>query len=413
MSSSFHDSAIRGLSRLVIATLVIALPCGTAIGADVHVQPIFELRGEMNSNGNLDPVTDSASDSTGEVADLIALISIATPKGETSIRPVVKLQQYSNRKQVETVEGFLTLNSKYAGPRSEFGLFANYSHRDTYTAELANAEFDNLDPDDPTTPETGNNVIGKTRQRFDFRPSYSYELSERASVGGQLSYQSARYSGAATTELVDYDFAEASGLFGWAVSPRRRIAIGGYVNKFDAKDSEDEAKAYGVTFSLDQKWSETAGASLTVLYEKDDIVSSSAPFSQNNSGLGATLTNYWKGETSEWRVVAGRMFTPTGRGGKSTVDQLRVQYDRQLSERLKFKGAARYLQDEALNDVNSSGNYDYGRLDLSLYWLASQRWLIGGGYSYTYRDRVSELEAADDNRFYLAILYAGLGRDRR
>ncbi len=341
------------------------------------------------------------------------LIGIATPKGETTIRPLIKFQDYSDRKQVQLVEGFLDIHSAYSTERTDFDLVAGYSHRDSYTAELADAAFDELNPDDPTTPETGSNVIGKTRQRFDIRPSFSHKLSERTSFGGGLLYQGARYSGTTSSELVDYDFAEAAASFAWKISPRRNIGIGGFASKYEATDFADQTEAYGATVTFKQQWSETAGTIVEVLYEQDDIVSSVAPFNQDNSGIGATLTSYWKGEVSEWRVAAGRSFTPTGRGGKSTADQVRVQFSRQLSERLKFKGAARFVRDEALDAANSGGNHDFGRMELALHWLASQRWLIGTGYTYTYQDRESSPEAADDNRFFLAFLYVGLGRQER
>lgn len=410
MSSSFLDTATRGLIGTVFATLVIALPAGPANAADTYVQPSFELRLESSSNRSLDPVTDSDSDSIGTILDGSALIGIATPKGETTIRPLIKFQDYSDRKEVQQFEGFLDIRSAYSTPRTKFDLVAGYSYRDTYTAELADAAFDELNPDDPTTPETGSNVIGKTRQRFDFRPSYRYKLSERMSIGGELLYQGTRYSGEPSSELVDYDFAEASASLAWQVSPRRNIEIGGFASKYEATDLADQTEAYGATVTFKQQWSEMTGTIVEVLYEQDDIVSSVAPFNQDSSGIGATLISYWKGEVGEWRMAAGRTFTPTGRGGKSTADQIRVQYNRQLSERLKFKGAARYVRDEALDAANSGGDHDIGRMELAVHWLASPTWLIGTGYTYTYKERGSDPEAADDNMFFLAFLYVGRGR---
>ena len=101
-----------------------------------------------------------------------------------------------------------TFGRRTAVSAAEFDVFSKYSYHDSYTAELADAEFDPLDPDDPTTPETGNNTIGETRQRFDFRPEFSRGFLT------QHSWRLARVPGRALfvrgrAEPVDYDFGEA------------------------------------------------------------------------------------------------------------------------------------------------------------------------------------------------------------
>ena len=139
-------------------------------------------------------------------------------------------------------------------------------------------------------------------------------------------------------------------------------------------------KPYGATLGFNQQWSETADTRFEVVYESNDIVSATVPLGETTSDFGANLTSYWEGEVSEWRLTAGRTFTPTGRGGKSITDQLRIQYDRELSARLRMRTAARYLSDEAMSEAGSDGNRDYGRLEFSLEWYLTPTWFIGGGY---------------------------------
>lgn len=414
MSSSFPEFSKRNMfSRVALAFTGIAVPTGAALGADSYVQPILELRAVSSSNLDLDPVTNSESDTYGAIANLSALFGIATPQSTTSILPRLRLQEYADREAVEPVEGSLDFRSTYRAERSEFELFAKYSYRDSYTAELADAEFDPLDPGDPTTPETGINTIGETRQRFDFRPEFTRDVSERTRIGAGLQYQGVRYSSEAALNRVDYDYGRAGAFIGWAIAPRRSFAIGGYASKYEAKNFLNESDAYGATLAFSQQWSETAETRFEVGYESNDIVSDAIPLGESTSNFGANLTSTWEGEVSEWRLTAGRTFTPTGRGGKSITDQLRIQYDRQLSERLWLRGAARYLSDESLSDAGSGGNRDYGRLEFSLQWYMTPTWFIGGGYHYTYQDREIDPEAADDNRFFLSVNYRGLGRERR
>jgi hypothetical protein len=134
------------------------------------------------------------------------------------------------------------------------------------------------------------------------------------------------------------------------------------------------------------------------------------PQEETTSDVGGTITAFRKLEISEWRLSVGRWFVPTGDNGKSTVDRFRVQYDRQLSQRLTFRGAARYDSRTSLSELNEGNDRDYARLDLSMKWLITQRWYVGGGYSYIWEDREQADSDADNNRFFINFGYQGLSQ---
>ena len=404
MSSSY-------LRHSLVLAAGVVLPVGVA-QADVSVQPSVELRAEMSSNAGLDPVTNDDSDNTASIADLAALITILTPRGETIIRPRLKLREDENR-STEPVEAFLDLNSKYRSERGQFDLRASFDRRDTYVAELADAGYDPIDPEDPTTPQTGRNVVGETRERAEVRPTYFYRVSERTTLGAKAFYQTVRYSDEAAFERVDYDFSRADGLIAWAINPRSDIQMGAYVSRYEAKNEVNQTDAVGGLIAFVRRWSETAGTTFELSFEQNDVLFDPLLPEESDSGWGGNITNYWEGEVSVWRLTIGRTFSPTGRGGKSTVDQLRLQYDRDLSARLRFRSAARLLSDESISDAGSNNDRDYGRLELSLEWKMSPTWYIQGGYMYTYQDRVSDPDAADDHRFFVSIGYRGLRPQRR
>ena len=95
---------------LTAAALSFALP---ASGADVRTEPRVDLRVEYNDNLDLDPVTTSDSEVTGYIAEADLLMAIATPRGETSLRPRVRFQDYPDRDDFERFEGFLDMLSTY------------------------------------------------------------------------------------------------------------------------------------------------------------------------------------------------------------------------------------------------------------------------------------------------------------
>lgn len=410
MSSSCPERANRPLS-LIVAAVTACIPAGAARAADTYVQPSAEAEAQTSTNRDMNPDSDAASDSQGYIAEFGLLVGFASETGETTLRPRLRYQDYTDHDEAEQVEGFFDLRSHYSRPRSEVDVAARYSYRDAFNAELADAEFNPDDPDDPTSPETGDNAVGVVRQLWQLRPDFQYHLTERTLIGGGFLYQGVRYSGEASETRIDYNFGQVQGNLGWALTPQRVFGIGAYASKYDAVDLINETDAYGVSMGLSQDWSETSRTSIEVVYENNDVVTEDIPDGETSSGVGATVTHYWTGEISEWRVVAGRSFTPTSRGGKSTSDQVRVQYDRKLSERLDFMGAVRYLVDESLTDDLSDRNRDYGRATFTLEYALSQTWFVGGGYDYTYQKRESDPSSADDHRFSIRVGYRGLGRD--
>ena len=107
----------------------------------------------------------------------------------------------------------------------------------------------------------------------------------------------------------------------------------------------------------------------------------------------------------------GRSFNPTGDGGKSEIDQFRIVYERDLSQRLTFKGAGRYETRNGLGTTSDTVDRDFARLDLSLRWMATRNWYIGGGYAYMWQDRATAVESGDNNKFFINFGYQGLRRD--
>ena len=49
-------------------------------------------------------------------------------------------------------------------------------------------------------------------------------------------------------------------------------------------------------------------------------------------------------------------------------------------------------------------------VDLSLKWMITQKWYVGGGYSYIWEDREQATSDAANNRFFINFGYQGLSQ---
>lgn len=411
--SAVKENLVKMNSLAPGVTLVGLLAAGPAWAADVQTIPTIELQAEQNDNFHLDP-GGGTTDTSGYVADGSILFSIATPRGETLLLPRIRYQNFQDENDLQRVETFFDADSTYRWERATFLLNASYSKRDVYNTETLSGEFDPNDPGSPDNPESGSTTTGETRQLLQIRPDYEYRLTERMSLGFEAAYQIANYSSADVVTKSDYDYGLVGTYLGWDASERGRFRAGAYASNFETDDATQKADAVGGELGYAFRWSQTDGIELTAFYERNDIteVTPFETLEETTSDVGGSLIAYRKLEISAWRVAASRRFVPTGDRGKSTIDEFRLQYDRDLSERLRFKGAARYESRAGISDVSGSNDRDYARLDLDLKWFMTQTMYIGGGYSYIWQDRASDPTDADNNKFFIYFGYQGLARKR-
>ncbi len=112
-----------------------------AWGAQVYVQPQIDLRTEANDNLDLKPAGTPEGDIYGFIADAQTLVGIYTQRSETSVRPRLRFQEFPDRDDLQRVEAFLDLRSRYNWERSEFLLIGRYALQDSYNVDTPTGEY--------------------------------------------------------------------------------------------------------------------------------------------------------------------------------------------------------------------------------------------------------------------------------
>jgi hypothetical protein len=271
-----------------------------------------------------------------------------------------------------------------------------------------------VDPGAGGGSDSGDIVIGEIREEFSVRPNFEYRATERTSIGAGLEYIVTRYDAdQGVPTKTDYNFALASGYVGWRLNPTSDLRAGLYASKYEAQDNSEDIDATGILVGYSHRWSEEFGIEAVAFYEENDITEfDPVLFKETTSNFGGELTAYRKFEVTEWRFSLGRSFVPTGDGGKSELDQLRVQYERQLSQRLTFRGVGRYESRNGLGNTEGGIDRDFARLDLSVKWLITRNWYVGGGYAYMWEDKAAATETGVNNKFFINFGYQGLPYDQ-
>jgi hypothetical protein len=408
MSSSYLKVA----SRAGMALVCVVLGAGSAQAAQYFWVPEVELTAEANTNRDMDPVDKDSSELYS--AMLAATLGVATPRGETAIRPQVHFLHYPDQSAAKDVEGGVDITSVYDSPLSSFTLFGRAERRDVYNAELADPRFNELDPNNPTAPESGRIIgVGETRDLLLFRPDYSHHVTERLDLGVHGVYQKLDYGSDRPTATVDFDYANAGLYGGWEFSQRLTTAFEVYGARYRTGDDSRKADSTGVSLTFEYRWSETFNAEFAVIGERtevDDIL----PVRNEDTvtSVGGRFALAHRAPISETRIEISHLVMPTGAGGMFESDILQLQFDRKLSERLTFRSSAYYNRNRALSDVDQSGDSDYANAEIALSWSVTRTWYVFGGYRYIWEEYDQVQQSAHNNAVFAGVGYRGLGRQR-
>ena len=420
MSSSFRSRgtlrrAVK-LGLLLAAASQAAAPAARA--AQTYFVPRVEVRAEYNDNFGLVPdgTTTEDTDAYGFIADAEALFGIATPRGETTIRPRLRAQEYPDIDEqavvgdrITPLEGFLDLVSTYKWQKSDLSVLARYAHQDAYNFETASGAFDPLNPDIGAEPDSTRARVGQTRDRFQVAPTFEYSLSERVRLGAGVDYQLVRYDSEGPSTQLDYDYASLDVYANWSLSQLSDMTVGAYTARYETQDDLSQTDTVGGRVGYRYRWTESTGVQADLFYEQNEITDTIPVHREDTvSNWGGMLTAYRRLELSDWRFTLGRRYIPTSDGRKAELDQLRLQYNRDLSPRLEFSGVARYETRTDIDQTILSDDRDYARGDLTLKWMMTQEWYLSGGYSYIWEDRDRSGLDADNNQFFVGVGYRGL-----
>ena len=416
MSLLSHSRPL-ALPKAALAMLpVCCLVLSTAEASDTYFLPAASVGPEYNSNRNMSPDASTAKSVEGYTAIAEAIFGVRTPRSSSELRPRIRYQAFPSYREYNRTEGSLDLKSEFRSERSEFTVFGKYSRQDAFTADFVNVGFDPFDPNPPPTADSGNIKVAETRTRAELRPSFVYRWNATTGVGADFQVQDMRYSAAVPLDKRDFDNWQGNLNFLHRVSPQTELSVGGYVGRFETKDGLDKTDSVGALLDLSHNWSRENSSALALVVERNKAeFLGPVPSEATTTDWGLQFSTLRRGQVSRLRFAIGRQLTPSGSGGRASRDEIRAQYDRNLSQRLVFASALRAFQQRALSEknANSSSNRDVATVELSLNWAVTPTWFLSGGYAYNWQDVVSTSGSASNNRVFATFGYRALDPTRR
>jgi len=261
-----------------------------------------------------------------------------------------------------------------------------------------------------TTPGTGHTQVGTIRNYLIVDPTWSHTLTPLSSIGIAAEYQGMRYSPASAGHI-DFNYYQGRLFYAKTIDLRTDYSIGVYGSRYQSLTIDSHSNSAGLQLSGGYNWTQTLRSDMTVAWQHTQFDETS-PREQSSSSnpWSANFGTTYKQQISSYRLTIGRTIYPSASGGLFATDQIRAQYERDLTQRLHFTGAVRAFRDRTT--VGGSGNdrRNYVTSTIRLEYKVTPTIFVAGNYTYLYQKYQFDPNSANANIAQIQFGYRGLER---
>ena len=372
-----------------IALCVGATLCGQqTLAAEWRVSPSGYIATSYSDNPRMK--VEGGEETAGAVGEFKTAIELRTERSDFSLTPRWRSSRHDDDSSLDSDDQFVTARYHWMSERSQWASEIGLTRDTTLTSEAG---------------VTGLVESNRRRQSIMVSAGPTFWLSERTSVGGQLSSADNSYDDAVGTGLVDYAYRSAS-LFGsYAISDRGSLVLTAQGGQLTSEGR------LGGTVTRD------AALKLTWRYLPWDLwqlmVSAGPSYAESDRGSAhGQLLEFEanrRGDLWNFSATASRSLVPTGRGVLMRRDSASLGGKRSLAERFDVSLAAQWNRSEDLPQLGSDTYFvDYGRFDLTGSWRVGQNWSVALQLTGMAQERESSTRRAEGYRALLSIVWNGL-----
>ena len=395
------------------ATAVTCLLRADAVQAqDWTLDPVLRVGYEFDDNARLQPNPGSNDEIQGYLIEGLATFGYASERTTFDLTPRITSRNY-DQSSVDSNDGFLDLDFKTQGLKSNFRIRAKYSQESVRTAEREDADPTIDDPDEITADDSGRIFNAGDRNRFWILPQWNYDISERTAIGADASYTDVDYDDIIAGSYAPYSDARFNVSLTRAFSPRTRAYL-----RVGAGRYERDTQQVGVPNKLD-----CLGASIGLERGVTETIRVRAEFgmTETEPSNGSSDTDYVYDvnvvrilETTTFLAQAKRSVTSDGSGRASLRDSFNLGMTKQFSERVKGGlGVRAYTTDNLSSDTSTVESRDYAQIRATMSYALTQTFLVEADYRYTYLDRSSLTENAKSNSIIIWFSWEPAAPTRR
>ena len=386
-------------NRWVVSFATVLLFASQHGHANWQVSPVLKAGVEVDDNATLAFRTDEEISFEGLLLEAGANFNFLSDRTDFTLAPRVRSNNYNDNTEFESTDVFLASQLRHQLQSGQFGFRMNYDRQTVRTAERANTELTDELEDIPGD-DSGQVASDGTRDRFRFKPSWGYDLSNVTTIGAELEYIGVRYNDIPDGFLDDFDDVRLNLLYRRKVSDRTSalVRLSGRQYESDAEQPQD-LTGYGGLVGFERALSPTTRLQALIGFEDSDVASAE-PI--------ANVTLVRRLETIDFRAQYRRALNSNGRGRVAARDQINVNFSRRLTEKLSAGLGVRAYRTQSLDsdDLITVGERDYVQLRSSFTWNFTRNLQFEADYRYTILDQSDEIgESSNSNRVTLWLIY--------
>jgi hypothetical protein len=241
-------------------------------------------------------------------------------------------------------------------------------------------------------------------------PTYSHLLTPLSSVGFSGEYQGIRYSPAQNGND-DFNYFSGRLFYARTLDLRTDYSIGISGSKYQSTTIDSHATTGGISGGVGFNWNQTLRSDLTAEWQHANFDESDPKVLHANANpWSANFSTVYKEQISSYRFTLGRTIYPSSNGTLYTIDQVRGQYDRDLTQRVHFTTALRFFRDDTTLGGTGNDKRNYLTGTIRAQWMVTQRLFLAGSYTYIYQKYQVQPNSAEVNVASISIGYRGLDK---
>ena len=262
------------------------------------------------------------------------------------------------------------------------------------------------EPDDDV--DAGLVQVSVRRNRFVFKPSWSYQFSPRSEVGIGYGFDSVLFEDTKDTNLYDYQNHSLFGQHLYRITERDRVTTTLSMKQYRAEAAAEKRDntSYNFLVGVKHNYSETTTGHFQIGWQQISY-DNRAEDGETGSYL---FRIYGEKRTGLTRFSArlGRSNFASGSGDVVNADELVFNMVRELTETLRFSLRVKAFQSESVSPDHPDANRRYLSFKPTLSWRITQWWSLDASYRYRRQKRDQEIgvDSAESNAIYVSMRYA-------
>jgi len=329
--------------------------------------------------------------SSGGIAQAYSLLSRRSEFSDLSFRATVDGRYYVDVSELDTTDGSIEARYAYRADRTELGLLASFVYDTTLTSE---------------EETTGLVQFSSRRKRLEVSPTWEYALSERISVGADVTFVDVSYEDVSEIVLSDYQFvgfglngrydlSERTGLLG-------RLIYDQFESDVASGTSDTLGAEVGIAYDLSERTTLTALGGV-----RSATTDSGAAGIEDDTNTGPIFEvglrrDY---ESGSIRLQLARSLIPSGRGELLDTTRAVLDLSYPISERWESR-----LRLSAVRNRNPGGETNFNDRDFlsispELRWRLGESTWLDLSYRFRWQDRETLDGDAESNAVFLGFAH--------